>query len=59
MLLLPKIAPDNQATVGGRAINDTLQPVDFLGPFEVLDSQTIGERRDGARTPGALGAGRF
>lgn len=47
VVLLPKISQDNQATVDGRAINDTLRPVDFLGPFEVLDSETlVGVPRD-------------
>jgi hypothetical protein len=30
-------------------INDTLQPVDFLGPFDVLDSETLGAGEGAAK----------
>jgi hypothetical protein len=39
----PRPPVSRLAAAVSRAINDTLQPVDFLGPFEVLDADTLGE----------------
>ncbi|KAI8467759.1 MAG: hypothetical protein J3K34DRAFT_523470 [Monoraphidium minutum] len=41
VLLLPKIAPGSQATLDGRPINDSLAPIDALGPFDAPDAQTV------------------
>lgn len=41
LLLLPKIPAASQAYVDGKAINDSTVPIDAVGPYEVLDRDTI------------------
>lgn len=41
LLLLPKISAANQAYVDGKPINDSTEPVEAQGPFEVIDADTI------------------
>lgn len=43
-LLLPKIAPEDQVKVDGRAVNDAARPVEALGPFDAADAETLGAR---------------